>query len=30
MKTPAANDVRTLFNHKARGWRSKYGSRWEA
>ncbi len=27
MKTPAANDVRTLFNHKARGWRSKYGSR---
>ena len=27
MQVLAANDVRTLFNHKARGWRSKYGSR---
>jgi ubiquinone/menaquinone biosynthesis C-methylase UbiE len=25
MGTPAANEVRTLFNHKARGWQSKYG-----
>jgi ubiquinone/menaquinone biosynthesis C-methylase UbiE len=25
METPAPNDVRTLFNHKASGWRSKYG-----
>jgi glycosyltransferase involved in cell wall biosynthesis/SAM-dependent methyltransferase len=24
---PAAVDVRLLFNHKARGWRNKYGSR---
>jgi len=27
MQVLAANDVRTLFNHKARGWRSKYGLR---
>ena len=27
METPAANDVRTLFNHKARCWQSKYGPR---
>jgi ubiquinone/menaquinone biosynthesis C-methylase UbiE len=26
-ETPASNDVRTLFNHKARSWRSKYGAR---
>ncbi len=25
-ETTAANDVRTLFNHKARFWRSKYGA----
>jgi glycosyltransferase involved in cell wall biosynthesis/ubiquinone/menaquinone biosynthesis C-methylase UbiE len=24
---PPSADVRTLFNHKARGWRNKYGSR---
>ncbi len=27
METPAANDVRRLFNHKARSWQSKYGPR---
>ena len=27
MQVLAANDVRTLFNQKARSWRSKYGSR---
>ena len=27
MQVLVADDVRTLFNHKARSWRSKYGSR---
>ena len=27
VETTAANDVRTLFNHKARSWHSKYGPR---
>jgi ubiquinone/menaquinone biosynthesis C-methylase UbiE len=27
METPAADDVRTLFNHKAHCWQSKYGPR---